>query len=38
MTKTYRIESDYKLESDWFPASDFTRIYTNQSAAVATAG
>ncbi len=35
--KTYRIESSYKLTSDWLPAAAFTRVYTDSSVAVATA-
>ena len=35
--KTYRIESNFRLESDWFPAADFTRVDKDRSAAVATA-
>ena len=34
---TYRIESDFPLESDWLPAEVFTRHYEDVSAAVATA-
>jgi hypothetical protein len=35
--KTFRIESSHKLSSDWLPASEFTRVHTDSSAAVATA-
>jgi hypothetical protein len=37
IVKTYRIESSHKLSSDWLPASEFTRAYSNSSEAVATA-
>jgi len=35
--KTYRIESSYKLESDWLSVEAFTHVYSDESAAVATA-
>ena len=35
--RTYRIESSFKLESDWFPASEFARVYKDRAEAVATA-
>jgi hypothetical protein len=37
MAKTYRIESEFKLASNWLPASEFTRVHTNRSIAEATA-
>jgi hypothetical protein len=37
MRRTYKIESDYKLSSDWLPDTEFTRIHTNRSLAEATA-
>jgi hypothetical protein len=33
----YRIESDYKLSSDWIPENMFTKIHYDRSAAIATA-
>ena len=33
---TYRIESDFPLNSDWLPAKAFKQHYDNESAAVAT--
>ena len=33
----YRIESDYRLTSDWLPVEAFTYIYEDRSNAVATA-
>lgn len=33
----YKIESEYKLESDWMPSSEFTRVHTSIASAVATA-
>lgn len=33
----YRIESEYKLSSDWLPEQVFTQIYNDRSMAVATA-
>ena len=35
--QTYRIESSYKLTSDWLPPSAFTQVYECRSSAVATA-
>jgi hypothetical protein len=37
MRRTYRIESEFKLASDWLPAHEFTRVHTNRSLAEATA-
>ena len=37
IVRTYRIESNYKLSSDWLPAAEFTRVYTDPPDAVATA-
>jgi len=34
---TYRMESSHKLESDWLPASAFSRAHDDCSTAVATA-
>lgn len=34
---TYRIESDYPLESDWLAATAFKQHYATESAAVAIA-
>lgn len=33
----YRIESKFKLVSDWFPKEFFTKIYDDKQAAVAIA-
>jgi len=35
--KTYRIESSFKLTSEWFPVSEFTRTYNDLPEAVSTA-
>ncbi len=34
---SYRIESDFSLESDWLPASAFRQHYDSEAAAVAIA-
>jgi hypothetical protein len=34
---SYRIESEFPLNSDWLPAKAFKQHYDNESAAVATA-
>jgi hypothetical protein len=33
----YRLYSEYKLESDWLPTSEFSRIFDCQAGAIATA-
>lgn len=37
MSKGFRIESNHKLTSDWLPKTEFTKIHSDLSYAIATA-